>query len=165
MTRKKILFSIMAISILTTSLFSQTMFLHSVPTNKPKVEVRYIHPYFPDVNFSTLSGIYDLNIQMPIRTDLSIEASIPYIYFDAEDYDKKKCFKNIYLGVQYVVPDNFYKFIYSLGYNIPSKTKTITYFDIETDNYRYYKYTNEYHSVYGKYCILCDNKKNYLKLG
>lgn len=93
-----ILFSLPA-----TSVTAQTFLLHSIPTKKLDLSLRYLRPnYNADLELSTLSGIYEFSANIPQKENRNFICSVPYqtISFNKYGYSSK-ALGNIYLGYQW----------------------------------------------------------------
>jgi hypothetical protein len=91
------------------TLTAQTFNLQNIPDEKKQIGLRFDKPFYSEDLFSTaaLSGVYELNLNIPVSKKLNIIAAVPYIYTDYEvDYllgtaeYKEDGIGNIFIGLQ-----------------------------------------------------------------
>ena len=76
------------ISMLFNSVSAQTFLFQSLPKDNPQIGLRFLRPFFEeDVGLSTLSGIYDLSLNIPVSSTINLVGSLPFITvaFEGED--------------------------------------------------------------------------------
>ncbi len=89
-------------------MFSQTLNLQTIPSEKTQFGIIFDRAlYNSDITLSTLSGVYQLYLNIPVSSKFNIFGNIPFINTSYEvdygfgdyDYDKNG-FGNIFIGMQ-----------------------------------------------------------------
>jgi hypothetical protein len=79
---------------------AQTYLFQGLPQEKPQFGLRFMRPDFKyGSDLSTLSGIYDLSVNIPIDQNVNFVGSFPYMSFKFENYSESGI-GNIYIGLQ-----------------------------------------------------------------
>ncbi len=89
-------------------LTAQTFNLQNIPSEKIQFGLRFDKAFYSqNYNFSSLSGVYDIDINIPLSSKLNLIASVPYIYTSYQvDYFvesgeyKEDGLGNIFVGLQ-----------------------------------------------------------------
>ncbi|MGE5806117.1 MAG: hypothetical protein ACM34M_10020 [Ignavibacteria bacterium] len=89
-------------------LTAQTFNLLNIPSEKLQFGLRFDKAFYSqNYNYSSLSGVYDIDINIPLTSKLNLIASVPYIYtsYQVDYYVESGEFKedglgNIFVGLQ-----------------------------------------------------------------
>jgi hypothetical protein len=102
-------------------LAAQHFLFHDLPKDTAQIDFQFMHPNLKeDIGISTLSGIYDLSLNIPISKRTNFNISLPYIVMSYEYsytffntryhyHYKENSIGNIYLGVQTTPKDTLKK--------------------------------------------------------
>jgi len=104
---KALLFSIIILSS-PEFISAQTFNLQNIPSEKTQFGLRFDKAFYSDeYNYSTLSGVYELNLDIPLSRKLNLIASVPYIHtsFQADYFVESGGYEegglgNIFIGLQ-----------------------------------------------------------------
>lgn len=114
--------AIVMVGIVSGSAAAQTFMFKNIPGEKVQAGVRFLRPNFTGAdNLTIFSGIYEVTLSLPINERWSIDGSLPYSRYSAEDGDYSEGFiGNIYAGMQYLMKSGNSSKIISFGAYIPA---------------------------------------------
>ncbi len=141
-------------SVLINGVAAQTFLFQGLPKEKTQFGLRFMRPTFKyGSDLSTLSGIYDFSLNIPINETLNFVGSIPYLTFAFEDNNTESGVGNIYFGLQTHrdFNDNNSS-IGSFGLYFPTAKDDISgFFGVFTHFVDYHKYISDLLTIYGNY--------------
>lgn len=149
-------------SVLINCVTAQTFLFQGIPREKTQFSLRFMRPNFKyGSDLSTLSGIYDLSVNIPINQKLNFVGSIPYQTFTFEDYDTENGVGNIYIGLQTKSGiKNNKKSIGSFGVFLPTAEDNFAVFYSSFTNFiDYHKYFSDLLTVYGNFAYFSNSSK------
>jgi hypothetical protein len=91
------------------SLLSQTILLQNIPAKKSTLNLEYLHPSFDsDVDYSLLSGAYNLQANIRLSNNLYMSAALPFINYAPSETNSVYPYKpesesgigNLFLAIQ-----------------------------------------------------------------
>jgi hypothetical protein len=94
------------VCLLSGSVSAQPFLFQNPPKDRPQIGLRYLHPYFasPNVDFSDISGVYDIYANIPVGSKINVVVSVPIMTMKYEtswyEFDKNGL-GNIHIGMQY----------------------------------------------------------------
>lgn len=152
-------------------LFPQSFLFHSLPKDKPQLELRYMRTTNERFNeLSTFSGIYDISLNVPISSKFNLVGSIPIVasYSTSSYYSGThgaSVVGNIYLGIQTPSASTASKqSILSVGLFLP--TAPTSYFSdnlgTSTNANDIHKYIQNTLTLHGNYTLYSLSIKNAL---
>jgi hypothetical protein len=144
-----------SILIITISNFvpAQTFLFQDIPKEKTQLGLRFMRPMFDgDPDLSSLSGIYDFTLNIPINENWSIAGSLPYITATFGERNADNGIGNIYIGMQNIRNiDDQQSTIVSFGFYLPTADEDIGLFGIRTHFYEFHKYAPDVLTIYGNF--------------
>ena len=134
--------AVIFICLLSNSISAQTFLFQGQPKDKAQFGLRYMRPNFEgDDEMTTLSGIYDFFINIPVSSTLNIVSSLPYSTY-ADDDISESDIGNLYIGLQSRSNFNRNKgLIWSFGAYLPtaSEDEYLVYFTSAFTNYHQFQ--------------------------
>jgi hypothetical protein len=82
---------------------SQNLYVHPLPQETIRIGVKYLRPYFTqdaDVEMKTMSGMYDIFMNMPMFKNFNFYVDVPIINQAYDDQTHGSGIGNVYLGLQ-----------------------------------------------------------------
>lgn len=148
------------IFVLPNVLSAQTLNLQTIPSDKMQFGFKYDKAFYSsEYNWSTLSGVYQLNVNIPISSKLNIIGDIPYIVTNYEidigffrsSYSQNG-FGNIFIGLQ-TKPELITnkKSIITFGVYLPTASEEESGYGLTEDRYYFPKYFPNSFSLYFNY--------------
>jgi hypothetical protein len=141
----------------TVSAPAQTFLFKGVPSTEPTIRVRWLRPYLAnDAELSTLSGVYDFYVNLPISNEWSIDGDLPFVTYSVGDEDSENFIANVYAGMQYLDSKPGRTRVGSFGVWIPTAEEDLgmTLFGVLTNGEKPWKYLPNTLTVTGNYgCI------------
>ena len=105
-----------------------------------------------DADLSTLSGVYDFSLNIPLSETLNIVGSVPYVTFAFGDNDAESGVGNIYIGLQTRSGiKNKKGSVGSFGLFLPTADEEVGFFGFVTDFYDGHKYASDLLTIYGNF--------------
>ena len=96
----KTIMALIFVGVLANYSSAQQFLLQTPPKDKTQFGIRFLKPDFDaDVDFTALSGVYDLYTNIPISKKINLVASLPYSAY-ADDEESESEIGNIYIGLQ-----------------------------------------------------------------
>ncbi|MGB8318909.1 MAG: hypothetical protein WCE54_12335 [Ignavibacteriaceae bacterium] len=144
-------------------LSAQTLNLQNIPNDKMQFGISYNKAFYStaysDYKMSTLSGVYQLNANIPISSKLNIIGDIPYVItnFELNFVDFSQSFSengigNIFIGLQTNSKlVNNKKSIFTFGLYLPTCSVNGTVWGLLADDYFFPKYYPNSFSIYFNY--------------
>ena len=141
-------------------LSAQTLKLEDIPGDKLQFGFVFEKPFYAlDRNLSTLSGEYQLSVNIPLSSKLNIIGKIPFINtsfdvdygFDHFSYSRNGL-GNIFIGLQTkpVVMES-QRSIVTFGLFLPTADKEASYYGFSTDYYGIQKFVPNSFGIYFNY--------------
>jgi hypothetical protein len=139
---------------------AQTLSLRDIPTDKKQFEISFNKVlYSNNYTSSTLSGVYQFSLNIPVSAALNFVSDIPYIHTSFEtDYGfynysyKESGFGNIFIGLQ--TNSNFgenKRSIFSFGLFLPTADEKAAYSGLYSDYYYMQKFVTNSVGIYFNY--------------
>ncbi|MFZ0453189.1 MAG: hypothetical protein WAM24_05510 [Ignavibacteriaceae bacterium] len=144
-------------------LSAQTLNLQNIPNDKMQFGISYNKAFYStaysDYKMSTLSGVYQLNANIPISSKLNIIGDIPYVItnFELNFVDFSQSFSengigNIFIGLQTNSKlVNNKKSIFTFGLYLPTCSENGAVWGLLADDYFFPKYYPNSFSIYFNY--------------
>jgi hypothetical protein len=141
---------------------AQTLDLQTIPSDKMQFGFNFNKEFFSNnsIGVSNLSGVYQLNFNIPISSDLNIIGDIPYVitnyefnlgFFGVYRYSENG-FGNVFIGLQ-TKPElvENEKSIFTFGLFLPTASKEASFDGLTADSYYFPKYYPNAFSLYFNY--------------
>lgn len=129
---------------------AQSLNFKTIPSDKAQFDARFEKPFFSSLtSLSTLSGVYQFSLNIPISSKLNLISDIPYMYSNYKIVNSyrnteltQNGFGNIFIGVQTNQPTiNGRKSTVSFGVFLPTAEKKLGFNGLFTNYYDFQKYT------------------------
>ena len=150
-------------SLLINCVTAQTYLFQGLPQPKPQLSLRFMHPDFKyGSDLSTLSGIYDLSVNIPISQKLNLVASFPYMTFKVNE-NSESGVGNIFMGLQtYRELSKGASSVGSFGLYLPTAGEDYSgLLGAFTHYIGYPKYVNDLLTFYGNYAYVSRTPKGF----
>ncbi len=144
-------------------LSAQTLDLQNIPNDKMQFGISYDKAFYSneysDYNMSALSGVYQINANIPISSKFNIIGDIPYVITNYEinfvgfsQSFSENGIGNIFIGLQTNSKlVNNKKSIFTLGLYLPTCSKNGALWGLLADDYYFPKYYPNLFSMYFNY--------------
>ena len=144
-------------------LSAQTLNLQNIPNDKMQFGIIYDKAFYStdytDYKMSTLSGVYQLNANIPITSKLNIIGNIPYVITNFEinfvgfgQSFSENGIGNIFIGLQTNSKlVNNKKSIFTFGLYLPTCSENGAVWGLLADDYHFPKYLPNSFSIYFNY--------------
>jgi hypothetical protein len=96
-------YSFLFLCIFSTSVMSQNIYVHPLPQETNRVDVKYLRPFFAqdaNVEMKTASGLYDIFMNMPVIKNYNLYINLPVIVRAYDPQTHGSGIGNVYLGLQ-----------------------------------------------------------------
>jgi hypothetical protein len=150
-------------SVLVNCVRAQTFLFQGLPQQKSQIGLRFMRPDFKyGSDLSTLSGIYDFSVNIPLSQNLNLVGSIPYMTFKFENFSESGV-GNIFIGLQTHSGFNKGKSSAgSFGLYLPTSGEDICgLFGAYTHFIDYAKYVTDLLTFYGNYSYVNRTPKGF----
>lgn len=154
MFRMKSVFAGIFIFLLPFIVFGQTFLLENIPSIRTRLGFRYLRPEFKNgMDLSTLSGVYDFSLSIPVGSRLNLVGSLPLSIVNITGAENEGSIGNIYVGLQSRLKSRRQNVIsLSLGVFLPSMSESnygAAYVGIYSDYYEVQKFIPKLLTLYG----------------
>ncbi len=141
---------------------AQTLNFQTIPTDKMQFGFSFDKPFYShSINPSTLSGVYQLSLNIPVSSKLNIIGEVPFIInsYEADygfynyKYDENG-FGNIFIGFQTNRnPFETKRSIVTFGLYLPTADEKAAFNGLSADYYNLQKFFPHYFGIYFNYAF------------
>jgi hypothetical protein len=151
-------------------LTSQNLYVNPLPQETIRFGVKYQRPYFTQdaaVEMKTMSGMYDILMNMPLIHNFNLEFDVPMIVQAYDDRSNGSGLGNVYLGL-HSRPDSLDNMYTSASFGIfvptiKSSISALNYLGVFTAYQEPQKATNDMLTLYANYiCLMSENHGKYI---